>query len=81
MDGGDHAAEARVAQSRHPAARLAAPRFRPGAHDKGSHDIGEMSQDAGESRPIGVFGTSILVLFAAALMALFVVPTRADEAS
>lgn len=169
MDGGDHAAEARVAQSRHPAARLAAPRFRPGAHDKGSHDIGEMSQDAGESRPsaacfalhgfqdrqdclatfnsslwvdlalitlwgmafgavpvawstwltrtipdeaesaggllvaavqvaimigaagggaiydfkgaIGVFGASSLVLFAAALMVPFVVPTRADEAS
>jgi hypothetical protein len=40
-----------------------------------------MSQDAGESRPIGVFGASTLVLFAAALMALFVVPTRADEAS
>jgi predicted MFS family arabinose efflux permease len=30
---------------------------------------------------IGVFGASTLVLFAAALMALFVVPTRADEAS
>ena len=30
---------------------------------------------------IAVFGASTLVLFAAALMALFVVPTRADEAS
>ena len=30
---------------------------------------------------IGVFGVSTLVLFAAALMALFVVPTLADEAS
>jgi predicted MFS family arabinose efflux permease len=28
-----------------------------------------------------VFGASSAVLFAAALMALFVVPTRADEAS
>ena len=33
------------------------------------------------SGAISVFGASSLVLFAAALMALFVVPTRADEAS
>ena len=60
----DHAAEARVAQSRHPAARCAATptpaqaRTVKAAYD----DIGEMGQDAGKARALATPGFALHVM-------------------
>lgn len=52
MKRSDDSAEARVTQSRDPAARVAAAALHPGPHDEGRYDVGKSREDAAEPRAL-----------------------------